>query len=105
MLFATIIFVWILSIVVAPFLLIARNVSKAKPRLSRWSSNETLTFGMSLGGFGASKREFWRRRGNYNDDEARIIAKYQNVCLLEIVIALVIICLAFDALLHAIFRE
>ena len=98
MLFAAIIILFVSLLILTPFLIIGRNASKVKRRLPRWTSNETLIFGRSLGSFGASRKQFWGL-GKYSDIETRIIAKYQYFTLAEIAIAWILLCVFFYCLL------
>jgi hypothetical protein len=97
--FAIIVTSWLVVIISAPFVVVYLNIIYLKRIVSKWTSNATLTFAMSLGGFGASKVEFWRKRGGFSSEEARLVVKFQNICLLEVAaIWLLIMCMFYETL-------
>jgi hypothetical protein len=55
-------------------------LAAVKRRLTRWNSNLYVWFIMSLGGFGQRQIENWKRWGEYDEDQAKIIIKYQVLC-------------------------
>jgi hypothetical protein len=63
------------------------NVRIVKSKIKGWNSNSTIWFVLSVGNFGQRQVDMWKRRGGYNDDEAKIIIKYQLLCLIEMPIA------------------
>ena len=83
-----IVFVLCLSIVA---IAIWVNVRIVKSKVREWKSSSIAWFVASLGQFGARQIAFWKRREGYDENEARIIIKYQLLCFLEIPIGVVTI--------------
>jgi hypothetical protein len=76
-----------LSAILGVILALVLNVRIVRSKIRRWDSNSTIWFVLSIGNFGQKQVDMWKRRGGYNDDEARIIIRYQLWCLIEIPVA------------------
>jgi hypothetical protein len=59
-------------------LVIWSSLRAAKRRTTRWDSNSTIWFIMTISNFGRPQIEMWKRYGGYDEDPAKIIIKCQN---------------------------
>jgi hypothetical protein len=56
------------------------SLKAVKRRVTRWDNNSYTLFITSLGSFGQRQIENWKRWGGYDDDQAKLIIKYQAFC-------------------------
>jgi hypothetical protein len=61
------------------------NIQIAKRKVNKWDSNSTIWFIMAIG-VGEPALKFWKDKVGYSEDEARLINKYQWLCVGEIFI-------------------
>jgi hypothetical protein len=70
---------------------ISLNLTLCKRRVFRWDSNSSIWFIFSLSQIGFSRKlQFWTNRGRYREEDARIIARLQNMCLVEIIVGVMV---------------
>jgi len=60
------------------------NLRLVKSKIGRWNSYSTVLFILSVTGYGARRREMWRRQGGYNEEEIKVITRHQVWCLFEL---------------------
>jgi hypothetical protein len=92
----------LLTLVVSGFG-VSKGVRAARRKVSKWDGNSTSLFIMTLGNFGAKHIDLLRRSGGYNEDEAKIIANYQLLCVFGVFLAFfgsAGAVLAYNALTH-----
>ena len=77
---------WFLLTLFGWLLVIRRSLIAAKRRVTSWNSNLYTWFIVSLGGFGQRQIENWKRWGGYDEDQAKIIIKYQMRCWLGMIL-------------------
>jgi hypothetical protein len=51
-----------------------------KRLVARWDGSSTASFVMTIGGFGQRQLDTWKRQARCDEDEAKIIIKYQLLC-------------------------
>jgi hypothetical protein len=78
---------WFLSCLVAWVLVIWASIRVIKRKMERWNSNSAILFIMTIGNFGERQIDMWRRRGGYDERQAKIIIRYQAWCLLGLFLA------------------
>jgi hypothetical protein len=71
-----------ISSVVASAFIISMGIRAAKRRVTRWDSNSTIWFIMTIGNFGERQVDVWRRRAGYDEETAGTIIRYQILCLI-----------------------
>lgn len=67
------------------FVALRTNVQLAKKKVSKWDSNSSIWFIMAIG-VGEPALKFWTDKVGYSEAEARLINKYQWLCVGEIFI-------------------
>jgi hypothetical protein len=65
---------------------IGMSIRAVKHRVTRWDPNSYTWFVMSFGSFGQRQIENWKRWGGYDEDQAKIIIKYQALCWFGIIL-------------------
>jgi hypothetical protein len=78
---------WFFSSVFLSALAIWKCVVAARRRIVGWDSSSTIWFIMTIGNFGDRQIDVWKRRGGYDEIQAKIIIRFQMLCLLGIVLA------------------
>jgi hypothetical protein len=71
---------WFLLSLFGSLLVIWTSLVVAKHRVTNWNGNLHARFIISLGGCGQRQIENWKRWGGYDEDQAKIIIKYQVLC-------------------------
>ena len=71
------------------FLVIWTCLRAVKRRVMNWNSNLSVWFIMSLGGAGQRQVENWKRWGEYDEGQAKIVIKYQLLCWLGMILSIV----------------
>src|SRR5262249_48779599 len=66
--------------------IIWRSLRAVKRGVTRWDPNSYTWFVMSFGSFGQRQTENWKRWGGYDQDQAKIIIKYQALCWLGMIL-------------------
>jgi hypothetical protein len=68
-------------------LFIWMSIRTARREVTRWDGNSTIWFIRSIGNFGKPQIEMWKRRAGYDEDQAKIIIKYQMWCFFGVFVA------------------
>jgi hypothetical protein len=92
-----------LSTVVASAFVIAAAIRATRRKVARWDGNSTSWFIVTIGGFGAKQIDSWKRVGQYDEEQAKIIYGYQLISLLGIFLSFagsVAAALIYEALTH-----
>jgi len=77
---------WFLLSLFGGLLVIWTSLTAAKRKVTSGNSNLFPWFIISLGGFGPRQIENWKRWGGYDEDQAKIIIKYQVLCWVGMVL-------------------
>jgi len=78
MCFVSSVFVW--------FLVIWASLRAVKRRMVKWNGNLSAWFIISIGNFGQRQIENWKRWGEYDESQAKIVIKYQLLCWLWMIL-------------------
>jgi hypothetical protein len=73
--------------VIASGFVISNRIGAVKRKLTKWDSNSTIWFIISMGNFGAPQIDMWGRRCGYDEDQAKIMVKHQMLCVFGIFLA------------------
>jgi hypothetical protein len=82
----SLIVLWFLLSLFGSIFVIWTGLRAVKRRVTRWNSNSYTWFIISFGGFGRRQIENWKRWGEYDEDQAKIITRYQALCLLGMIL-------------------
>lgn len=77
---------WFVLSLIGSIFVIWTSLCTVKRKVARWNGNSSVSFVMTIGGFGQRQINSWKRLGRYDDDVAKIIIRYQLLCWLGIIL-------------------